>query len=59
MCARLLAAVAVDDATRPGLAFTCKVYRPRMSQGGTNVNAVTAVRDTANDGGWWRASVGS
>lgn len=47
----LLAAVAVDDATRPGLAFTYKAYWPRLSPGRTNVNAVTAVRDTDLGGG--------
>jgi len=40
-----LAAVAVDDATRPGLAFTYKAYWARLSPGGSNVNAVTTVRD--------------
>ena len=37
-----LAAVKVDDATRPGLAFTYKAYWPRLSPGRRNVNAVTA-----------------
>ena len=46
-----LAAVAVDDATRPGLAFTYKAYWARLSPGGGNVNAVTAVRDTDLGGG--------
>jgi anaerobic selenocysteine-containing dehydrogenase len=46
-----LAAVAVDDATRPGVAFTYKAYWPRRSPGRTNVNAVTAVRDTDLGGG--------
>ena len=46
-----LAAVAVDDATRPGVAFTYKAYWPRLSPGRTNVNAVTAVRDTDLGGG--------
>ncbi|RZU75076.1 anaerobic selenocysteine-containing dehydrogenase [Micromonospora kangleipakensis] len=46
-----LAAVAVDDATRPGLAFTYKAYWARLSPGGTTVNAVTAVRDTDLGGG--------
>jgi anaerobic selenocysteine-containing dehydrogenase len=46
-----LAAVAVDDATRPGLAFTYKAYWARLSPGRTNVNAVTAVRDTDLGGG--------
>ncbi|MCW3816648.1 molybdopterin-dependent oxidoreductase [Micromonospora sp. DR5-3] len=40
-----LAAVAVDDATRPGLAFTYKAYWARLSPGRATVNAVTAVRD--------------
>ncbi|MEV4759451.1 molybdopterin-dependent oxidoreductase [Micromonospora sp. NPDC049559] len=40
-----LAAVAVDDATRPGVAFTYKAYWARLSPGRGNVNAVTAVRD--------------
>jgi anaerobic selenocysteine-containing dehydrogenase len=46
-----LAAVAIDDATRPGLAFTYKMYWARLSPGGTNVNAVTGVRDTDLGGG--------
>jgi anaerobic selenocysteine-containing dehydrogenase len=46
-----LATVAVDDATRPGLAFTYKAYWARLSPGRTNVNAVTAVRDTDLGGG--------
>ncbi|RKR85852.1 anaerobic selenocysteine-containing dehydrogenase [Micromonospora pisi] len=46
-----LAAVTADDATRPGLAFTYKAYWARLSPGGTNVNAVTAVRDTDLGGG--------
>jgi anaerobic selenocysteine-containing dehydrogenase len=46
-----LAAVAVDDATRPGLAFTYKAYWARLSPGRTTVNAVTAVRDTDLGGG--------
>ncbi|WP_262285289.1 molybdopterin-dependent oxidoreductase [Micromonospora sp. MA102] len=41
-----LAAVAVDGATRPGLAFTYKAYWARLSPGRATVNAVTAVRDT-------------
>jgi anaerobic selenocysteine-containing dehydrogenase len=40
-----LATVAVDDATRPGVAFTYKAYWARLSPEGGNVNAVTAVRD--------------
>ena len=46
-----LAAVKVDDATRPGLAFTYKAYWARLSPGRHNVNAVTAVRDTDLGGG--------
>ncbi|TDC78883.1 molybdopterin oxidoreductase family protein [Micromonospora sp. KC606] len=46
-----LATVAVDDATRPGLAFTYKAYWARLSPGGNTVNAVTAVRDTDLGGG--------
>ncbi|MFJ6197986.1 molybdopterin-dependent oxidoreductase [Micromonospora sp. NPDC092111] len=46
-----LAAVAVDDATRPGLAFTYKAYWARLSPGGSTVNAVTGVRDTDLGGG--------
>ncbi|MFE9694016.1 molybdopterin-dependent oxidoreductase [Micromonospora sp. NPDC005806] len=41
-----VAAVAVDDATRPGLAFTYKAYWARLSPRRATVNAVTAVRDT-------------
>ncbi|MFG2058160.1 molybdopterin-dependent oxidoreductase [Micromonospora sp. NPDC048930] len=46
-----LAAVAVDEATRPGLAFTYKAYWARLSPGRATVNAVTAVRDTDLGGG--------
>ncbi|MGC1211962.1 MAG: molybdopterin-dependent oxidoreductase, partial [Micromonospora sp.] len=46
-----LATVAVDDATRPGLAFTYKAYWARLSPGRATVNAVTAVRDTDLGGG--------
>ena len=46
-----LAAVAVDDATRPGVAFTYKAYWARLSPGRSTVNAVTAVRDTDLGGG--------
>ncbi|HEX2774614.1 MAG TPA: molybdopterin dinucleotide binding domain-containing protein, partial [Micromonosporaceae bacterium] len=46
-----LAAAAVDDATRPGVAFTYKAYWARLSPGRSNVNAVTAVRDTDLGGG--------
>jgi anaerobic selenocysteine-containing dehydrogenase len=45
------ATVAVDDATRPGVAFTYKAYWARLSPGGSTVNAVTAVRDTDMGGG--------
>ncbi|MEU1236458.1 molybdopterin-dependent oxidoreductase [Micromonospora aurantiaca] len=41
-----LAAVAVDEATRPGCAFTYKAYWARRSPGRSTVNAVTGVRDT-------------
>ncbi|MGH3747724.1 MAG: molybdopterin-containing oxidoreductase family protein, partial [Micromonosporaceae bacterium] len=46
-----LAAVAVDDATRPGVAYTYKAYWPRLSAERGNVNAVTAVGDTDLGGG--------
>jgi anaerobic selenocysteine-containing dehydrogenase len=46
-----LAAVAVDEAARPGVAFTVKAYWARNSPGRTTVNAVTAVRDTDLGGG--------
>ncbi|MGW5669411.1 molybdopterin-containing oxidoreductase family protein [Micromonospora sp. NPDC003776] len=46
-----LAGVAVNDATRPGLAFTYKAYWARLSPGRATVNAVTAVRDTDLGGG--------
>jgi anaerobic selenocysteine-containing dehydrogenase len=46
-----LAALAVDDATRPGLVFTYKAYWARLSPGRATVNAVTAVRDTDLGGG--------
>ncbi|GIF66356.1 molybdopterin containing oxidoreductase [Asanoa ishikariensis] len=39
------AAVAVDETTRPGVAFTFKAYWAKRSPGGNTVNAVTAVRD--------------
>ena len=45
------AAVAVDGATRPGVAFTYKAYWARLSPDRANVNAVTAVRDTDLGGG--------
>jgi anaerobic selenocysteine-containing dehydrogenase len=40
------AAVAVDDATQPGVAFTYKAYWPRHSPGQATVNATTPVRDS-------------
>ncbi|SBT39337.1 molybdopterin-containing oxidoreductase family protein [Micromonospora auratinigra] len=46
-----LAAVAVDEATRPGVAFTYKAYWARLSPGRATVNAVTGVRDTDLGGG--------
>ncbi|MEU5940916.1 molybdopterin-dependent oxidoreductase [Micromonospora sp. NPDC047548] len=46
-----LATVAVDDATRAGLAFTYKAYWARLSPGSATVNAVTGVRDTDLGGG--------
>jgi anaerobic selenocysteine-containing dehydrogenase len=39
------ARVAVDDATRPGVAFTFKAYWASRSPGGHTVNATTPVRD--------------
>src|SRR5262249_15373350 len=45
------ATVAVDCATRPGVAFTYKAYWARLSPDRVNVNAVTAVRDTDLGGG--------
>jgi anaerobic selenocysteine-containing dehydrogenase len=45
------AAVAVDEATRPGVAFTYKAYWARLSPDRANVNAVTSVRDTDLGGG--------
>jgi anaerobic selenocysteine-containing dehydrogenase len=41
-----LAGCRIDDATRPGVAFTYKAYWARLSPGRSTVNAVTAVRDT-------------
>ncbi|MFB9233949.1 molybdopterin-dependent oxidoreductase [Plantactinospora siamensis] len=46
-----LASVAVDDTTRPGVAFTHKAYWARLSPGGATVNAVTPIRDTDLGGG--------
>jgi anaerobic selenocysteine-containing dehydrogenase len=45
------AELAVDEATRPGVAFTYKAYWARLSPDRANVNAVTAVRDTDLGGG--------
>lgn len=45
------AAVTVDTATRPGVAFTYKAYWARLSPGHASVNAVTAVGDTDLGGG--------
>jgi anaerobic selenocysteine-containing dehydrogenase len=45
------ATVAVNEATRPGVAFTYKAYWARLSPDRANVNAVTAVRDTDLGGG--------
>lgn len=41
----------VDDAARPGVAFTYKVQWPRLSPDGTNVNMTTPERDTDLGGG--------
>ncbi len=41
----------VDDAARPGVAFTLKTQWPKLSPGGVNVNATTPVRDTDLGGG--------
>jgi anaerobic selenocysteine-containing dehydrogenase len=41
----------VDEAARPGVAFTFKSYWPGLSHGGVNVNATTPVRDTDLGGG--------
>jgi len=41
----------VDDAARPGVAFTFKSYWPGLSPGGSNVNSTTPVRDTDLGGG--------
>jgi anaerobic selenocysteine-containing dehydrogenase len=45
------ATVAVDSATRAGVAFTYKAYWARLSPDRANVNAVTSVRDTDMGGG--------
>jgi anaerobic selenocysteine-containing dehydrogenase len=39
------AAVVVDTATQPGVAFTYKAYWPRRSPGGRTVNSTTPLRD--------------
>jgi anaerobic selenocysteine-containing dehydrogenase len=41
----------VDDAARPGVAFTYKHYWPKRSVAGTSVNATTPERDTDAGGG--------
>jgi anaerobic selenocysteine-containing dehydrogenase len=41
----------VDNAARPGVAFTYKSHWPGLSPGGTNVNATTPVCDTDLGGG--------
>jgi anaerobic selenocysteine-containing dehydrogenase len=46
-----LAEAAVDEATRPGVAFTYKSYWPKRSASRTNVNATTDERDTDLGGG--------
>jgi anaerobic selenocysteine-containing dehydrogenase len=45
------AALAVSDATRPGVCFTLKTQWPKLSPGGENVNACTPERDTDIGGG--------
>jgi anaerobic selenocysteine-containing dehydrogenase len=40
-----LAQVAVDDATRPGVAFMYKSHWPKLVEGGANANATTPERD--------------
>ncbi len=40
-----VAEVVVDDAARPGVAFTFKVQWAKLSPGGSNVNATTPERD--------------
>jgi anaerobic selenocysteine-containing dehydrogenase len=47
----MTAALAVSDATRPGVAFTLKTQWPKLSPGGENVNACTPERDTDIGGG--------
>jgi anaerobic selenocysteine-containing dehydrogenase len=46
-----LAEAVVDDAARPGVAFTYKTQWPKLSPGGWNVNATTPERDTDLGGG--------
>jgi anaerobic selenocysteine-containing dehydrogenase len=46
-----VAALAVSEATRPGVCFTLKTQWPSLSPGGTNVNACTPERDTDIGGG--------
>jgi anaerobic selenocysteine-containing dehydrogenase len=46
-----LAETVVDDAARPGVAFTYKTQWPKLSPGGANVNATTPERDTDLGGG--------
>jgi anaerobic selenocysteine-containing dehydrogenase len=41
----------VNDAARPGVAFTYKVQWPKLSPGGANANATTPERDTDLGGG--------
>ncbi len=41
----------VDEAARPGVAFTYKVQWAKLSKGGVNVNATTPERDTDLGGG--------
>lgn len=45
-----LAEAMIDDATRPGVAFTYKSFWPKRSRGGANVNATTAERDSDRGG---------
>jgi anaerobic selenocysteine-containing dehydrogenase len=46
-----VAEAVVDDATRPGVAFSLKTQWPKLTEGGANVNATTPVRDTDLGGG--------
>jgi anaerobic selenocysteine-containing dehydrogenase len=46
-----LAEAVVDDAAREGVAFSFKSQWPKLTPGGSNVNATTAVRDTDLGGG--------